>query len=662
MSVGAKVEAPAPTGRVTVRASARKSPPTLFFSLRIDIASAALPIFLSDVQPAHTDRPVGTLEGMSTYIPPLDDIDFILNHVLDLSEISKLNGFQHADPNTVRDLLAEAGRMFTEVIAPLDRVGDTQGSVLQADGTVKTPDGFKEAYRTFVEAGWAGAHVPEQYGGGGLPYSVGIILQEMFKTANMAFSLCPMLTHAAIESLIQHGSEEQRQKYLSNLVHGEWTGTMCLTEPHAGSDVGALSTKAVRQDDGTYRITGQKIFITWGDQDLTENIIHLVLARTPGSAPGTKGISMFIVPKFLVNDDGTLGERNDLRVVSLEHKLGIHASPTCVMSFGDSGDGAVGYLIGEEQQGMRYMFTMMNTARIGVGIEGVAVGERAYQRALSYAKERKQGRSVGKPPSESSYIIEHPDVRRMLMTMKTYVEATRRLLYTTANYVDRERHSETEEERKRASELVALLTPVTKAWCTDIGVEVASLGIQVHGGMGYIEETGAAQHYRDARIAPIYEGTNGIQAIDLVLRKLPMRDGDVVREFLASVQSTVDEVGSVEGLEDIGDHLSEALGALTEATAWLGQRLASGEYNEALAGATPYLRLFGMVTGGWLMARSALAANRDQESRDASLAKIATARFYCSQLMPQANGLVSAISAGSDILFEIDDSLLGPQP
>ncbi|MDH3517913.1 MAG: acyl-CoA dehydrogenase, partial [Acidimicrobiia bacterium] len=533
---------------------------------------------------------------MSDFMLPLKDMNFALNHIGNLTGVSGLTGYEFADPETVESILSEAGRFFAEVVAPLNHIGDQQGSVMQADASIKTPEGFRAAYDKFVESGWGGAHVPEKWGGGGLPYSVGIVLQEMFKTSNMAFSLCPMLTHAAIESLIEHGSDEQRAVYLEKLVSGKWTGTMCLTESDAGSDVGALNTKAVRQEDGSYRIIGQKIFITWGDHDLTENIIHLVLARTPGAPPGTKGISMFIVPKFLVEGDGTIGERNDVKVVSIEHKLGIHASPTCVLAFGDEGDGAIGYLVGDENAGMRYMFTMMNTARVGVGIEGLAVGERSYQQALAFAQERRQGRALGADPKESSPIIEHPDIRRMLMTMKAYNEAMRSLLYTVASQHDFERRAEDDAVSTSASETVALLTPVTKAWNTDLGIEVTSLGLQIHGGMGYIEETGSAQHFRDSRIAPIYEGTNGIQAIDLVLRKLPMRDGQVVRSHLESIGKTVTDLGGFPGIQRA---LAKSLECLTEATAWLGTKLGEGAYNDALAGATPYLRLFGQVTGGW---------------------------------------------------------------
>ncbi len=581
---------------------------------------------------------------MTGYRAPLADIDFTLNHLVDLASVAKLNGFQHADPETVRGVLEEASRFFAEVIAPLNVIGDRQGSRLQPDGSVRTPDGFKEAYSKFVEAGWGSAHVPEEWGGGGLPYTVGIVLQEMFKSANMAFSLCPLLTQAGIEALSRHGSAQQQATYLHKLVSGVWSGTMCLTEPQAGSDVGALTTRAEPQADGSYRIFGQKIFITWGEHDLTENIIHLVLARTPGSPPGTKGISLFIVPKFLPDQAGNPGERNDLKVVSLEHKLGIRASPTCVMSFGDSGEGAVGYLIGEEQAGMRYMFTMMNNARIGVAIEGLAISERVYQQSLEFAGVRKQGRAL--EASAESAIIEHPDVRRMLLTMKAYVEAMRGLLYTCAEGFDRERHAENVEEREAASDLVALLTPIAKAWSTDLGVELSSLGIQIHGGMGFIEETGVAQFYRDSRIAPIYEGTNGIQAIDLVMRKLPMRQGAVVGDLLDRMAATIASAPSE--LSDLATSLGTALESLRTATDHVLSSLSS-DPNQALAGATPYLRMFGTILGGWFHLRSALAASSllsgGQGDIDFLKGRIGLGRFYCRQLLPQASGLLPAVLA-----------------
>jgi alkylation response protein AidB-like acyl-CoA dehydrogenase len=583
---------------------------------------------------------------MSDYAPPLDDIDFVLNHVIDLPAVAKLDGFQQADPETVRGVLGEAARFFTEVIAPLNRVGDQEGSRLTEEGTVRTPTGFREAYAKFVAAGWGGAHVSEEWGGGGLPYTVGVVIQEMCKAANMAFSLCPLLTQSAIEALREHGEARHQQAYLAKLVSGEWTGTMCLTEPQAGSDVGALSTRAVRQSDGSYRLFGQKIFITWGEHDLAANILHLVLARTPGSAPGTRGISMFLVPKFLVDSEGKIGTRNDVKVVSLEHKLGIHASPTCVMAFGDGGEGAVGYLIGEEQAGMRYMFTMMNTARLGVGLEGLAIGERAYQQALAFAQERRQGRTLGQAAEQQSVIIEHPDVRRMLMTMKAYIEAMRALIYTAARTVDFEKHAEDPDLQERSGERLALLTPIVKAWCTDLGVELASIGIQVHGGMGFVEETGAAQLYRDARIAPIYEGTNGIQAIDLVTRKLPLRGGDAALELIAEIEAAARQAPRSQA--ELAAPVAEAAAALRHATRGLLDSL-QREPADALAGASPYLQMFGLVLGGWFHLRAAEAAEElvaaGQGDTGFLQSRIGLARFYCRQLLPQAPGLLEAVLA-----------------
>ncbi len=589
---------------------------------------------------------------MSSYSPPIDEHIFVLNHVAGLEEISKLNGYQHADPATVATIVEEAGRFFAEVMAPLNRIGDEQGSTLDDEGQVRTPEGFDDAYRKFVEAGWPGAHLPPDWGGGGLPYTVGVVIQEMFKTANMAFSLAGMLTQGAVEAIQAHGTDELKSAYLEKLISGEWTGTMNLTEPEAGSDVGALRTKAVKQDDGTYRIFGTKIFITWGDQDITDNIIHLVLARTEEAPPGTRGISMFLVPKYVLDENGEPGERNDFKIVSLEHKLGIHASPTCVVSFGDGGEGAVGYLIGDELEGMRNMFTMMNAARIGVGMEGLALSERAFQHALTYARDRIQGRPIGATAKESVAIVEHPDVRRMLLTMKANTEAMRCLLYVTARSGDFMLHAETEEVRDAESKRLALLTPIVKAWMTDLGVEMTSLGIQVHGGMGYVEETGAAQYFRDARIAPIYEGTNGIQAIDLVLRKVPVDDGAVLETLITEMTGVLAEMGDYDDLAGFRDELTTAIQGLADTSSWLGARLAAGEVDDALAGATPYLTQFGTVLGGWLMAISAVAAKQKpaEFSKEFLDQKVVTARFYGEHLLPRANGLVETIKAGNGLL------------
>jgi len=593
-----------------------------------------------------------------TYTPPLRDARFVLNHVVDLEALANLEGLEPATPDLVDAILEEAGKLASEVMAPLNRAGDEQGSRLD-DGAVRTPDGFKEAYARYVEGGWGGIPFSPEYGGQGLPWAVAMAVQEMWASANLSLSLCPMLTQGAIELISAHGSAAQKQAYLPKLVSGEWPGTMNLTEPQAGSDVGALRAKAERQPDGSYLITGTKIFITYGEHDLTENIVHLVLARTPGAPAGTKGISCFIVPKYLVNPDGSLGRRNDVRCVSLEHKLGIHASPTAVMSYGDEG-GAVGYLIGEENRGMRYMFTMMNNARLSVGQQGVAMGERAYQRALAYARERRQGQPLGAAQADAA-IIDHADVRRMLMTMKAYVDAMRALVLVNAEAIDLGHHHADAEVRRRKQGLADLLTPISKAWCTDLGVELASVGLQVHGGMGYIEEAGAAQYFRDARIAPIYEGTNGIQAMDLVLRKLPLDGGEPVRELLGAMRALDNELAA--GDEDLGvirDNLARAVEALGEATEWLTARLAEAP-NAAAAGATPYLRMFGATIGGYLLARSALAARKlmGNGADDAFLkAKIGTARFYAEQILPQVPALLGPATRGDRLLYAIDAEAL----
>ncbi len=595
---------------------------------------------------------------MAEYVPPLRDIRFVLEQLVDLDGLSKLEAYAHADPDTVLGVIEESGQFMAEVVAPVNQVGDTVGCTLDGEGNVKTPPGFKEAYQQYVEAGWGSVPFPDEFGGGGFPWLVAVVMQEMMNSASMGFSLLPLLTQGAIDMLALHGSPAQQAVYAEKMVTGEWAGTMNLTEPQAGSDLGAVRTKAVPADDGTWRITGQKTFITHGEHDLADNIIHLVLARVPDAPPGTRGISCFIVPKYLVNDDGSLGVRNDVRCVSIEHKLGIHASPTCSMSFGDAG-GAVGYLVGEANQGMRYMFTMMNTARLSVGLQGLAVTERAYQDALRYAQERKQGRALGAPKGELSPIVEHPDVRRMLLTMKAYIEAMRALLYTNAVSIDLARHHPDRAEREARRELVDLLTPISKAWCTDLGVDLTSIGLQVYGGMGYVEETGVAQYLRDSRISPIYEGTNGIQAINLVLRKVPMRDGGVVADLLAQMEALDPELAAAgPELAGMRSALAGGVSVLREATGWLLSH-ARAEPNDALAGATPYLRLSGLVVGGWLMARSALAASqllRDTGGPDAVFLreKIGTARFYAEQLLPQAAGLLPAVTAGAGPLFEID--------
>ena len=590
---------------------------------------------------------------MSEYSPPLDDMKFALREVVDVESLSELPAFNEVGLEALDSLLDEASRFFNEVISPTNRTGDLEGSVLKNDGSVSTPTGFREAYAQYVDAGWGAISFDPEYGGGGFPWLVGIAITEMLTAANMALSLNPMLTQGSIHALSAHGSQEQKLAWLPKLITGEWAGTMNLTEPQAGSDVGALTTKAEVQDDGTYKITGQKIYITWGEHDLTENIIHLVLARTPDAPPGTKGISLFIVPKFVVNDDGSIGQENDIKCLSIEHKLGIHASPTCVLQFGDNG-GATGYIVGEENSGMRYMFTMMNQARLAVGLEGLAVADRAYQQALDYALERMQGRRADTPKGESVPIIDHPDVRRMLMTMKAYIEAMRCMIYLNAKSIDIAHHHPDQDERTRGSELTDLLTPLSKSWCTDLGNELTSLGIQIHGGMGFVEETGAAQHYRDIRIAGIYEGTNGIQAIDLVGRKLSMRKGDVVRELLLEINETASELHSAD-LEGFGRPLEDAVQDMQAATEWLIEN-GGASTDDGLAGATPYLRMFGTTVGGWLLAKSALQAKKQvDEGNDSAFlhAKIETATFFAEQLLPQVSGLLPAAVSGAHSLYAI---------
>jgi alkylation response protein AidB-like acyl-CoA dehydrogenase len=583
---------------------------------------------------------------MEPYVAPLDEIRFTLDRVVGLDHLLSASRFEGLDADTVHGAIAEAARFITEVFGPLNTIGDRQGTRL-VDGKVVTPDGWAEAYRKFVDAGWGALPFDTEFGGGGFPDLIGIVLQEMMVACNMSFSLCPLLTQGAIHALEEVADAELTEQYLSKLVTGEWTGTMNLTEPEAGSDVGALRTKAVPNGDGSWRITGNKIFITYGEHEMTDNIVHLVLARTPDAPPGTKGISCFLVPKYLVNADGSLGDHNDLSCVSLEHKMGIHASPTCVMSYGDGG-GATGWLLGNELDGMRVMFVMMNMARLSVGVQGLGIAERATQATVRYANERTQGQVPGGERGRSVAIVEHPDVRRMLWTMRAYTEAMRGLLYEAVAAYDLARHADDAEARAAAQELVDLLTPVAKSWSTDLGVEVASLAVQVYGGMGYVEETGVAQLLRDSRIAPIYEGTNGIQAMDLVGRKVPMRGGGAMTDFIARMRELDKELDAAgDELATIRAGLSGAIDDLDSATRWIFSN--AGKPLEVLAGASPYLRLMGVTVGGWMLARGALAAREwKSEGGDASFCdmKLHTARFYAEQLLPQTKGLVPQITAG----------------
>jgi butyryl-CoA dehydrogenase len=585
-----------------------------------------------------------------SYRAPVADIAFSLKHAAGLKTALAEGLYGDLDEQTVDSVLAEAGRFATDIIAPLNGVGDKFGTPFK-NGTVTTPPGWKDAYTTWAAAGWNGLAAPADWGGQELPQAVNAACIEMWNSASMAFGIGPVLTMAAIDALHAYGSDTLKKEYLGNLISGEWMGTMQLTEPQAGSDVGALRSKAERANDGSYRITGSKIFITYGEHDLTDNIIHFVLARLPDAPPGTKGISLFLVPKVM--PDGT---RNDVRAHSVEHKLGIHASPTCTMVYGDRG-GATGFLIGEENRGMACMFTMMNQARLSVGLQGVAIAERATQQALAFARERRQGRAYG-APSGSSPIIAHPDVKRMLLTMRALTRAARAISYATAVAIDRAQRSPDGAARSTAHDRASLLTPIAKAFSTDIGNEVASLGVQVHGGMGYVEETGAAQHYRDARITPIYEGTNGIQAIDLVMRKLPLAGGVTVRAYISEIRRTVEAVNATNdpAFGWTGVRLQDAVDSLQRATDWL----LGGQHNDpdpALAGATPYLRLFALAAGGALLAEEALAAKRLAGNGTDAAARTAIARFFAENLAVQASGLERTVVEGADSVNRADAAL-----
>ena len=591
-----------------------------------------------------------------TYRAPVADIAFTLNHIAGLSGIVGRGLFEDLDTDTVNAILEEAGRFATEELAPTNRAGDTQGARL-VNGEVLMPEGVTEAYRKWVEAGWGSVAIPKEHGGQGLPFGLSMALTELWNSANMGFGLNPLLTQAGVHAIVAHGSAELQKKYLPKLVTGAWTGSMQLTEPHAGSDLRFLKARAVPVGDGSYKIAGTKIFITYGEHSMTDNIIHMVLARLPDAPAGTKGISLFLIPKFFVNDDGSLGARNDAYASKLEHKLGIHGSPTAVMNYGDKG-GAVGWLVGEPNGGLKAMFTMMIEARIGVGVQGVGIAERAFQQALAYAHERKQGAAEGGAPDASVAIFEHPDVKRMLMNMKVKTLAARAICYTTAVAMDLAHHSPDADERRRAHAEAALLTPVAKAFSTDIGVEVASEGIQVHGGMGFIEETGAAQHYRDARIAPIYEGTNGIQAIDLVTRKLTSNGGETMQAFVAGLKETVRAVkaSNEPAFGHMGERMEASVAALEETGAWIARQLVENK-TAALSGATPFNRIFGLAAGGVLLAKGALAAARGGDGVDAG-ARALEARHFAESLMCDTDGLKHAVTHGYETVMHAD-SVLG---
>jgi alkylation response protein AidB-like acyl-CoA dehydrogenase len=565
-----------------------------------------------------------------TYSPPVAEQRFVLEHIVGMAELAGHNAYAEATPDLVDAIVEGAGAFAAGEFAPLNRSGDEIGAKWTPDG-VTMPPGFREAYAAYVEGGWGTLAGPPDHGGQGLPLVLATVVMEDLGAANMAFSLVTMLSAGAVEALRHHGSPELQAKWLPRLVTGEWTGTMNLTEPQAGSDVGALKSKAEPAGDGSWRVSGQKIFITFGDHDLADNIVHLVLARTPGAPPGTKGISLFLVPKML--PDGT---RNDLRCVSIEHKLGIHASPTCVMAFGDGGD-CRGWLIGEEMAGMRAMFTMMNNARLNVGLQGVSIGERATQAAIAYAAQRVQGVREGRPAA----IIEHPDVRRMLLRMSALTQAARALCYYAAGQTDRGTLGD-----RAAQARADLLTPLVKAYGTDVGCEVASLGVQVHGGMGFVEETGAAQHYRDIRISPIYEGTNGIQAADLVGRKLGLEGGETLRRLFAEIRSEAGE-GPLAALADVGEGAAE--------------RLISMGSDDRLAGSYPFLTLLSVLVCGWLMKRqlAALDSPEHAETRRFTAGKRAACRYYLEHAVPEAAGLATQATAGAALFYSDEELFAG---
>jgi alkylation response protein AidB-like acyl-CoA dehydrogenase len=587
------------------------------------------------------------------YRAPVSEIAFALKNVAGMKQALEAGKLGDLTEDLVDAVLEEAGKFASERIAPLNPVGDKHGTPLK-DGVVTTPPGWKETYTDWYQSGWNAIAGPEEFGGQGLPSMMAVAASEMWNSACEAWSLNPLLTIGAIEALDKHGSEELKQKYLEKLVSGEWTGTMNLTEPQAGSDLAALKTRAEPAGDGTYRIFGQKIFITYGEHDMTDNICHLVLARLPDAPAGTRGISLFLVPKFLLNEDGTPGKRNDVFCQSVEHKLGIHGSPTCVMIYGDgwgkaeTGEaGAIGWLIGEENRGLNCMFTMMNNARLNVGIQGVAVAEAAYQHALAYAHERKQGKAPSHDGEGMAPIVHHPDIKRNLLTMKGMIRAARGICYSTAHALDMAKAAEREgdaEGVKFWSERASLLTPIAKAFSTDIGVEVASIGVQIHGGMGFIEETGAAQFLRDSRINPIYEGTNGIQAIDLAVRKLPLSGGEALKSLIGELRETAEQVRGSNAPEfgNTAALLDLALNEVEETATWLLKQMADGNMDAALAGATPFLRQFGLAAGGALLARAGI---NGEASEHAPLA-----RFFAENFLAECSALKQTVTGGAESL------------
>ncbi len=595
---------------------------------------------------------------MTEYTAPLRDMRFVLNDLVGMDRITSLPGYEHAEPDLTDAILEEAARFAGNVLAPLNQSGDKDGARLEADGA-HTAAGFRDAYAQFVAGGWNALGCDPDYGGQGLPAVLGTAVKEMWNAANMAFSLCPLLTTGAIEALHLVGTDAQKAMYLPKMVAGTWTGTMNLTEPQAGSDLAAVRSRAV-PDGEQYRIYGQKIFITYGDHDMTENIVHLVLARLPDAPEGVRGISLFVVPKYLVNQDGSPGARNDVYCVSLEHKLGIHASPTAIMAYGDN-EGAIGTMVGEPNRGLEYMFIMMNRARFDVGLQGVAISDRAFQHALAYARNRVQGTETGVRGGGRVAIIKHPDVRRMLMSMKSRTEAMRALAYVVAAALDTAQRHPEPAERARNQAMVDLLIPVVKGWSTESAIEIASTGVQIHGGMGFIEETGAAQFLRDARILAIYEGTTGIQANDLVGRKILRDQGAAARAAIAEMREVSRRLESAAGddLAAIGAGLRDAIALLEQVLAWVLGTYPS-DPRAVLAGAVPLLHLFGIVAGGWQSARAALAAADhlaagDNEEPGFYRAKIGTVRFYADHILSEASGLAHTVMYGAAGVLALDE-------
>ena len=596
---------------------------------------------------------------MSEYIAPIRDMQFVLKELAGLEQVAQMPGCEDATPDMVDAIMEEAAKFAEGVLSPLNIPGDQEGAKWH-NKAVTMPKGFKEAYQQFSENGWTALACEPEFGGQGLPKVVNACITEMWKSANHAFSLCPLLTTGAIEALVLAGSDELKATFLEKMVSGVWTGTMNLTEPNAGSDLAAVRSKAEPQADGSYKIFGQKIFITYGDHDMADNIVHLVLARTPTAPEGVKGISLFVVPKFMVNADGSLGARNDAWCVSIEHKLGIHASPTAVMAYGDHG-GAVGYLVGEENRGLEYMFIMMNAARFGVGLEGVADGERAYQRAVTYARDRIQGTDIGVRGGDKVAIINHPDVRRMLMNMRCQVEATRALAYVVGAAHDAAVHHPDPEVKKQNLAFVDLMIPVVKGWSTEVGIDVASTGVQVHGGMGFIEETGAAQHLRDVRISTIYEGTTGIQANDLIGRKMAREGGATIKAVIAMIRKLDAELAAQSGEQFvvIRKRLANGVDALEMAAEWIVANYKQ-DVRAASVGAVPFLWLFGIVAGGWQMARAALVAQGKIDGGDNDpfyAAKIVTTRFFADHQLTRADGLAATVVEGAAGALALEESM-----